>query len=251
MNYNYQSGQVSSPTANISVNRNRLKQYGETVYLKSGTHFEIELFNTKPNKVLARIYLDGNSISDSGIVLNPGQRIYLERWIDQPKKFLFETYEVENSAEAKNAISQNGRIKVEFYDQAIFTGNVGYVTNPTWTYNPLSGPVYGGTTENQIYFSSNVSSDVIGQKTSIVPTSLFGPSSIETGRAEKGEPSDQKFSESYDSFNVWTCNTVHLQILPESKKPLEVKEIRNYCTGCGTRIKKSSWKFCPSCGTKI
>jgi membrane protease subunit (stomatin/prohibitin family) len=92
---------------------------------------------------------------------------------------------------------------------------------------------------------------MIGQNSSIVPTSLFGPSSIETGRSEKGEESNQEFEYSNDSFNSWTSNTVHIQILPESQKPVEVKEIRNYCTNCGTRHKKSSWKFCPNCGTKI
>ena len=244
-----------SPTANIAVNRNRLKQYGEIFYLKSGTHFEIELFNPKTTKVLAKIYLDGVSISSAGIVIKPGQRVFLERWIDEPKKFLFECYEVDKHFRlVAEAIKHNGRVRVEFYDQLIPSPSnlTVFPINSTWTYDPTSQPVYGGTTQNQVYFSSSlgVSNDIIGQNSSIISSSL-NLTSLETGRAEKGEASDQAFASDNSSYNSWTCNTVHLQILPESQKPVEVKEIRNYCTNCGTRHKKSSWKFCPNCGTKI
>ena len=249
--YNQTISGSMSPTANIAVNRNRLKSYGEKIYLKDKTHYEIELFNPKTTKVLAKIYLDGQPISSSGIILNPGQRVFLERWLDEPRKFLFETYEVEDSTEAKGAIRENGKVKVEFYDQFIPPTGGLTVWGSNWTYEKMSHPVYGGSTENTMYFTSNVSSDIIGQNSSIVPTSLFSSNSIETGRSEKGEKSKQEFEYSNDSFNSWTCNTVHMQIIPESQKPVEVKEIRNYCTNCGTRHKKSSWKFCPNCGTKI
>ena len=42
---------LDGPTANIAVNRNRIKNYAERVYLKNGTHFEIELFNPKSTKI--------------------------------------------------------------------------------------------------------------------------------------------------------------------------------------------------------
>jgi hypothetical protein len=243
-----------SPTANIAVNRNRLKSYGEKIYVKSGTHFEIELFNPKTSKVLAMIYLDGVKISSAGIVIKPGQRVFLERWIDEPKKFLFETYEVDDSIEAKNAIRENGKVKVEFYDQSLPSNST--IMPTTWTYDPMSQPIYGGTTHNQIYFSSSIggSSNIIGQTNPTISSSTSSAvnlTSFETGRAERGAGSDQGFKNDDSSYNSWTCNTVHMQILPESQKPVEVAEIRNYCTNCGTRHKKSSWKFCPNCGTPI
>jgi hypothetical protein len=242
-----------SPTANIAVNRNRLKSYGEKIYLKDKTHFEIELFNPKTTKVLAKIYLDGQLISSSGIILNPGQRVFLERWLDEPRKFLFETYEVEDSTEAKGAIRENGKVKVEFYDQFIPSNGGLTIGGSAWTYDVYSQPVFGGSTVNHTYFTSNVnvSTDLIGQNSSTITTDSFIPTSMETGRSEKGESSNQEFEYSNDQFNSWTSNTVQIQILPESQKPVEVKEIRNYCTNCGTRHKKSSWKFCPNCGTKI
>ena len=242
MYYQTITGNVS-PTANIAVNRNRLKSYGEKVYLKSGTHFEIELFNPKKIKVLAKIYLDGVAISWSGITINPGQRVFLEKWIDNPQKFLFETYETDGSSEAIQAISENSKVQIKFYDQVIpeFT-----IQPASWTYtNSNMIPSFGGTTQTNLY-SSN-----IGQNSSTVTHDLYIPNNNETGRSEKGESSNQTFSKSNDLFSELISNTINMQILPESQKPIEVSEIRNYCTSCGTRHKKASWKFCPNCGTKI
>jgi len=252
--YYTQNSSVSTPkpTANIAVNRNRLKHYsGDTVYLKDSTHFEIELYNPKQLKVLAKIQINGQSVSGNGIVLRPGERVFLERWIDSPQKFLFETYQVEDSNESRNAIAKNGKVTVEFYDETIFltsgsfsTSTVLLTDSPTWAnssgFAPLNDGnfVYGGSTVNYCSMTS------IGANASVA-------GSLETGRVEKGESSNQILLTESAAFNHVCNSKVELKILPESQKPVEVKEIRNYCTECGTRMKAKSWKFCPSCGTKI
>ena len=85
---------MSTCTAHITKNRNRSKIYENSVYLKDGENFEIELFNPTTSRVLAKITINGNSISNSGIVLKPGERVYLERFIDSNNKFVFETYQI-------------------------------------------------------------------------------------------------------------------------------------------------------------
>jgi hypothetical protein len=240
------------PTAHVAVNRNRLKQYGTSIYLKNGTQFEIELFNPKQTKVLAKIYLNGVAISTAGIVLRPGQRVFLERWIDEAKKFLFETYDVENSTQAAKAIEQNGKVLIEFYDEIVPSSNwsTGYV------YNGSGFPPFGGTTVNCYYSSTSQSIGGSFTTTSnssgtlMSTNSVKSKSTIETGRAEKGESSDQSFVQDSSSYSIWFSKSIVMQILPESSKPAEVQSIRNYCTDCGTRMKNSSWKFCPSCGAK-
>ena len=72
----------------------------------------------------------------------------------------------------------------------------------------------------------------------------------ETGRIEEGTISNQKFETIAKSFNTLPFATTIYWILPFSKKPIEVSEIKVYCTDCGTRQKKTSWKHCPSCGNK-
>lgn len=234
------------PEAHITKSKNRLKVYsGSTVYLKDESHFEIELFNPKNVKVLAKISINGRLISSGGIIVNPGQRVYLERFIDEDRKFKFSTYDVEESAEVKTAIANNGNVKVDFYSEVDSPNLYAQYANPSWTTN-LS---YAGSTVNTVYCSMNSGS--IGTLSLTSSATVPPAGSIETGRVEKGAKSDQSFINGYGSFNSWACSVYHYKILPQSQKPVEVGEIRSYCTGCGARIKKSNWKFCPSCGTEL
>ena len=112
------------PTANIAVNKSRIKVYnteGEmpTYYLQSGQEFQIEIFNPTTEVVLAKITLNNKALSQGGLVLNPGQRVFLDRYLDVAKKFLFDTYEVANTNEVKKAIENNGDVKVEFFRERV------------------------------------------------------------------------------------------------------------------------------------
>ena len=78
------------PQSFITKSKQRLKQHTDTVYLNNGDEFEIELFNPTQNKVLSKIEINGVSIGN-GIILRPGERVFLERYLDEAKKFLFET----------------------------------------------------------------------------------------------------------------------------------------------------------------
>lgn len=109
------------PTANITINKSRLKIYkGDvpTYYLKKGQEFQIELFNPTKDTILGKIFLNTKAIAQGGLVLRPGERVFLERYIDVAKKFKFDTYEVSgNNNEVKKAIEDNGDFKVEFYTE--------------------------------------------------------------------------------------------------------------------------------------
>lgn len=111
------------PTANIAINKSRLKIYkGDvpTYYLKKGQEFQIELFNPTKDTILGKIFLNSKAIAQGGLVLRPGERVFLERYIDVAKKFKFDTYEVSgNNDEVKEAIEDNGDFKVEFYTETI------------------------------------------------------------------------------------------------------------------------------------
>lgn len=242
----------SACTANITSSRNRLKIYGNNVYLKDGQNFEIELYNPTQSKVLAKIEINGKLMSQSGIVLRPGERVYLERFIDTNNKLLFETYEVENSEESKRATEKNGLIEVYFYDE---------YTPTTWITNSGTGsrsPFWGGDyyyTTNSPTTSTPWAGTPINCMSNIVSESFSCSTSnpsTETGRVEMGESSSQSFTTVDGSFNYFSTKSVAIKILPESHKPLESKDLlRNYCSGCGTRVRKQSWKFCPSCGEKF
>ena len=246
---------INRPMAYITKNKGRLKTYGPSVYLKNGSNFEIELYNPTKITVLAKIWINGSRpISDSGIVLKPGQRVFLERFIDDNQKFKFNTYEVEDTQQNREAISENGRSEVSFYNEIITNNRVftntqtvkPYYRRPNWQYLMPDYTSFPGPTINCYY---NSAERLVGN--THVCTTYNSNKTIETGMIEKGEMSNQNFDQYYGSFETSCCSTVSWKILPESMKPIEPNEIRNYCPNCGCRQKKSSWKFCPSCGTKI
>jgi len=244
------------PTAHITKGRGRLKAYGDTVYLKDGSNFEIELHNPKTTSVLAKILINNQLISSAGIIVKPGQRVYLERFIDVAKKFKFETYDVDTSTGTVRAIADNGKVQVLFYDEASYqlNGNSSVtIWNQPWHGSSTSNPQPLTFTTSTVGVTSTAfyAANSAGPQGSNGPEGPAGINFHETGRIEKGAKSKQKFDSANGNFNSWQSLAVDWQILPESKKPVEIGEIRSYCTGCGTRHKKSSWKFCPNCGTSI
>jgi len=283
----YYQTKTGTPCAYISKDRKRLKQFGQTVYLNNGEEFELELFNPSSTTVLAKIKLDGSYISGGGIVLKPGQRVFLERYLDDPRKFKFETYEVDGiSNEVLDAISGNGDVVIDFFDeykQPLWTNNVTYggsFGGPIHTYNsnPLNinaGYVNGQTTTNINYSSTNTAG--VSFTTTSMSNTFEGPNkrgvlrslkskpnsrsevtmdmlstdSIETGRVEKGGSSDQSFKTVDKTFNHYTCSTSIWKILPVSQKVYEKQDLKVYCTNCGKKRKKDSDKFCSSCGNKF
>ena len=275
------------PTANIAVNKSRIKLYDKNVevptyYLKKGQEFQIELANMTTDVVLAKITLNGQPLSQGGLVLNPGQRVFLDRYLDVAKKFLFDTYEVSNTQEVKDAIRNNGDIKVEFYRENInqyyspivinqldYTYHPNFIGYHTYSSNGICStqPVFGSsntngntTLTNSLGITNSYSS---GQ---ITTSALFAENftrsvddsplrkltkSFETGRVEKGSDSNQELKSVNKSFYYLPFHTVTYKLLPISQKinTLEDINVKRYCTSCGAKIGKTD-KFCGQCGTK-
>ena len=260
------------PQAWIAVSNNRQKVYdpNSIVYLESDQEFQIELFNPENIPYLAKIEINGKMISNSGLILKPGQRYFLDRFIDENKKFLFSTYEVEmDSPEVENAIRNNGLVSVYFYPESktnywigspttyvspgIFqgSGSTTITTDPTF-WRSCSGTTHTISVSNLSSNASftNTSSTSAFNVNSPVAGS-FNTGTKETGRVEEGSQSDQSFSFSNMNFSSVPLFTSKYHIFPRSVKGIEISDLRSYCTECGGRIKKKTWKFCPSCGEKI
>lgn len=224
--------------------RGRTKVYQNSkIYLNDGDEFEIELFNPTQKNIKADINIDGKSIG-SGLILRSGERVYLECFPDSKKKFTFKTYEVEDSIESKEAISNNGFVSINFYDESSKFFRTGGIT---WT-NPFPPTTYPPSfpPRRDIYYYDNTGGDyfntgVYGSNTFTTTTSNSSGASIdlsshlnkdlkttninetiETGQVDGGSQSDQEFESVYMDFDPLSSTVISYQILPLSQKPLEV-----------------------------
>jgi hypothetical protein len=287
MTVNYYTQRVTVPTAFVTKGHQRVKQlsgYGNgSVYLKNGDEFEIELFNPTTSKVLAKINLNGKSFG-SGIILRPAERVFLERYFDEAKKFLFETYVVEaNNPNVEQAIRLNGLVEVEFFEEfkqipytVTYSGGNDYQWNPGVTqpgiYQP--GIYYNHTGEvpnaspsftmdnnaKSFEANENLSGEVHAFNWSSCSLDSVNPQRIsqklsrdvkETGRIEKGSSSNQSFAYDNTTFNSYHTWKTTWKILPDSERPLVSEDLAVFCTSCGMKRRKSSHKFCPNCGQKF
>lgn len=263
MNY---ATQVGKPTAHITKKKSRLKVYnGNTVFLNDKDNFEFEIHNPKQKSVLVKIKLNGEYISISGIVLKPGQRVFLERFLDSNNKFEFSTYEVNNTSENRSAIDLNGDVRIEFYDESAPIQNGIHYPNTTITTYPWSSITYGGThntggpmftttggvgSTSTAFYSSTLTSSLGTTSNTFAGPNIRSKKSIETGRVEKGDKSKQSFTNSYQEFNYNVEHQITFKILPLGTKNKTTEDIKQYCTECGTKT-KTNFKFCPSCGNKL
>lgn len=269
------------PSVLITNNRNELKVYqGNIVYLNNGDNFELRFFNPLQEKLGVEIIFNGIKKGDGYLVLNPGQDIILDRFLDEQRKMIFETYTVNGSdAEAVKAIEKNGFISFNFYKEYYSrhnndTININYNFPPkikksfknTKGVQGTTGPqgVIGtrgitGTATAGVYFNNTINDTsnvydsfdnfIYTSSLSFSPTKTFNP--LETGRVEKGDYSNQNLRQINTQFASTPFYSMDYQILPYSAMNRNINEVREYCTGCGYRLRKQSWQFCPKCGQKL
>ena len=255
-----QSSLVNSmPEAYITLRKGRLKVYKETtptIYMLGGQEFEIELYNPTTICQLVKIELNGVLISTNGLVLRPGERCYLERFLDSENKFKFDTYTVEKTEQSEKAIALNGKVKITFSPEKIIKYRY-----PTWKWsnkfdnNSILRKTNIGLNSERYSISSsmtNFGSEVSMDSLSFSDAEYKAKSTNtkETGRIEEGSHSDQKFSYVNKDFELYTSASFEYTILPLSEKVVTSDEIKRYCFSCGAGVKQNH-RFCSSCGEKL
>jgi hypothetical protein len=241
----YTTTKVSKPTAHITKKKSRLKVYnGNTVFLGDKDNFEFEIHNPTQKSVLCKIKLNGEYISTGGVVIKPGQRVFLERFLDTNNKFEFSTYEVKDTSANRTAIDLNGDVRIEFYNEQTYQ-HYPHLSGGNWD-SGWSGINTGSPWYGDITFTTSSSAPMASYYSNTSSVS----NTIETGRVEKGEKSKQQFTNSYQNFEYNASRQIIFKILPLGIKNATTEDIKHYCTECGTKT-KSKYKFCPSCGNKL
>ena len=140
--------------ASIAINKSICKEFttsqsNRTVYLAHGLEFQIQLFIPFKFTIGVDISMNGEMLSKT-LIIKPGQRIWLERYFENNRKFKFETYTVDNNDSAvEAAIAKNGNIKLEFYKEVrvnsdlTFTSHVfSTATHDSWNSKNTYQDVY-------------------------------------------------------------------------------------------------------------
>ena len=251
--------------------------YSRVVYLENGQEFQIQLFNPHNFTIGAEIFINDEKLSNR-LVLKPGERVWLERYLDVKKKFKFSTYEVEgNDKDVQEAIKDNGNIEVKFYKESrnkeyypsviVYDNNWLNNTNDNITYpSPInvfyniSNDLNTGNYCNYTSKTSNCCTNLNTNCTSSISTqdtnytsSISTPDEMicETGRIETGSQSTQEFNNVNMDFEYFPFITEKIKLLPISQKPFTANDLHKiYCPECGRKL-KSTYKFCPFCGSKI
>ena len=263
--------------AKIAISKNLIKEYKSsnserTVYLNDGTEFQIYLKNPYQTHLGIKISVNNKSIGNM-LVLRPGQSFWLDRFLNDNKKFLFSTYNVENTAEMKYATNNNGKVKIEFYHEkeetpctCVVEPSYDFVNYDSVTYNsdtintckssksfndPINTCCYSTVTiENFANAAANpkLTSQLYDTSVSAKNTN---DSYLETGRVEKGGVSRQEFEYCDINFDYYAFKTENILILPTSRKQIRAEETRRrYCNQCGKKVNPKD-KFCSNCGAKL
>ena len=260
--------------AKIAISKNLIKEYKSsnserTVYLNDGTEFQIYLKNPYQTHLGIKISVNNKSIGNM-LVLRPGQSFWLDRFVNENRKFLFNTYEIENTAEMKYATNNNGKVKIEFYHEKEETPYISakivepLKTNFDWTnYDITCSSAMSSNEPRSTYYCStedigNLSANAAANSklTSMsydtsVSAKNTNDSYLETGRVEKGGVSRQEFEYCDINFDYYAFKTENILILPTSRKQIRAEETRRrYCSQCGKKVNPKD-KFCSNCGTKL
>ena len=267
--------------AKIAISKNLIKEYKSsnserTVYLNDGTEFQIYLKNPYQTHLGIKISVNNKSIGNM-LVLRPGQSFWLDRFLNDNKKFLFSTYNVENTAEMKYATNNNGKVKIEFYhekEETPYTCVIGplktnfgcpdIVTTATYNSDTIntcrSSKSFNNPINTCCYSTVTIESSANAAANSALASTLYdtsvsakntNDSYLETGRVEKGGVSRQEFECCDIQFDYYAFKTENILILPTSRKQIRAEETRRrYCSQCGKKVNPKD-KFCSNCGAKL
>ena len=274
----------SEKLAKLAVNKSLLKEYSNSsneriVYMNDGTEFQIQVFNPYSYVIGVSFKFNDNSESSQLLVLRPGERVWLDRYLDNESKLLFSTYQVGASKAVQEAIKDNGNLCIKFYKEKQNNYYVDHIyvnkVNNTYNYEPYNydlkfgSSICGSSAVNSVNYcnaslsldssitqasaastSTSYCSSASTESRSLPKRSRTLPKSIETGRIEKGSHSNQRFENVYKDFECWPFKTEYIKILPTSQKQINSNDLqKKYCYNCGKKL-NSKFKFCPSCGAE-
>jgi hypothetical protein len=235
-------------TAAIKVNNNILREFGDTVYLPFGSEYKIFLKNLNTTRAKVTVEIDGQNVTDGGLVIDSFQTVDLERFIRNGNlsegnrfKFIERTSKIEDHRGIK---LEDGLITIRYVFEVPML--IAQTSTPL-VYKGSGGGKYKSF--NSVNINCGIS-DVgpISVTASSVPIN-------ETGITVEGSKSDQKFSSTHWRGSIGGSHSMVIRLLGETEENKKVREpvtvkTKLECKTCGT-LNPSKSKFCSECGTSL
>lgn len=276
----YQSKLVASLKANGKI----LREFKDTVYIPFGSEYSFLIKNLNTTRALVNIYIDGDNVTEGGLVISAGQEVDLERYIKNSNltegnrfKFIERTENIENGP--RGVKLEDGLVRVEFQFERPYIPPV-YTPRPTWTSSAWNGVYASGSTSQTSYNVNGVmrgvdfsAGEAMKASATSATTATLNAMNISTqssahegmatmdcafndiGITVPGSKSTQRFQTTTMGPMETETHTIVLKLLgetPDNKpviKPVTVKA-KPKCVTCG-RNNKAHAKFCVECGTAL
>jgi len=252
--------------AAVKVGGKVLREFKDTVYIPFGSEYSILIKNLETKRACVNIYLDGECVTEGGLVLNPGQETDLERFIKNGNlregnrfKFIERTAGVEQHRGIK---LEDGLIRIEHqfeqqrpiqhiapspfyaYPAGNFTGNI----QGSLQGSPLRGL--------DVSYSTNaISGSVTSASATSATVSMQSMNLNDAGITVPGSKSEQKFQTVYMGAMEAEKHSMVIKLLGETADnkpvlaPVTVKA-KPKCITCNHQNKATA-KFCNKCGTAL
>lgn len=253
--------------AAIKVNGKVLREIGDTVYLPFGSEYEIRLKNMDSRRAKVFVEIDGQDVTEGGLVLKAFQTIDLERFLqrcDLETGNRFRFIERSSKIEEHRGIKvEDGLIQIRYEFEKPLTPTV--IPDSFWLDAPRSHSsvqtnhvnsvcgsaltdAWGAIGRDSLPVAMNTSSGRFTAKSIGAPLN-------ESGITVKGSQSNQKFTTTHWRGTDGQVYSMVLKLLGETednraiREPLTVNR-KIDCETCGTSNPASA-KFCKECGTAL
>ena len=286
--------QAALPNMAIAVKeqntKNQLPVHNGASYLRDGQEFMLMMHNPTSKVIAAKLYFNGKAQANA-IRLRPGERVWLDRFVDVDKKLKFDTYFVENSDESKHAIAGNGKVRVEFFEQAetVIPPPINYpnwpVIRPIFIDRPVYPYIHPYTMPSPywqpgIFYSSGIPGNIGGCNANYaagVTTSSYNSTGVIGNNGSSGSAGEshvtmdsmQEFSDELEtgrieagekskqelkeSYDEFKPNYFHSIEIELLPESRKPVSAKDLRPKCAKCNRKQKKKeiFCPSCGTKF
>ena len=141
----------------IKVNDKFIKSTGNEVYIPENSEYCIYIKNKSSRRALAKVFIDGENVTEGGLIIKAESSVLLERSVSKARKFKFVSSESKEAFMSDKDMvdeKEKGRIEVQFYSEKV-EKYPPFPTQPPYPYDPNPYKPYKRTKPNPWDINNN------------------------------------------------------------------------------------------------